>query len=575
MTLVAFAVTGALVVSTSVGTVAASPRGAPAAPPTYSAELSIVRDGGSADVTGVLTPACEGRPVVLQYKSGSSWKSIGSSANEDAAGTIATAFSLSGLSQWSARSYRLVGNVLGDCLAVTSPTILFMPGPKTLGANVTRIRTAGNVTPTKKGAQYDQTVASAQLCTAADCSAVLPLELVGVRGDTTAKMPKKPYKIKFVSVVDPGPFGLPKGKRFDLLASYLDYSLLRDKMGLDLGGTLAARKNGIKWSPGTAFTELFLNDLYMGSYLFVEHPKIEPTVKKQKSAPRVDVDKTFGMLVKVDGKTLQSGDIGIKPKAGTAYNGQVPLTVFADPDSVAKLDDGSTDLTGFTEAKRTALAKRMTDMEKVMYSNAKSGVGKSFTRAQIEPYIDIASAVDYYLVHEFTKDLDADFYKSQYFSWNPKGLVDASGNPILLNGDIQYTNTNVPFVFGPSWDFDRSAGNKPVSYLGTSGWYMRGTGGYYSGHLHKTHWFVQLTKQAWFRQAIADRWAVVKGDFAAVGSVKVPAAFDELSNTQAQNNRSRWTAKRNYPPKSSTQKGEATWLANWYKARYTWMNAHI
>ncbi|MFZ0531015.1 MAG: CotH kinase family protein [Propionicimonas sp.] len=548
----------------------------PAAATTYKAELTIMRSGAVAAVTGVMTPACEGRPVVLQYQSGSSWKPIGTAVNEDAGGTIATQFSLAGLKQWTARNYRLAATAAGGCAAATSPTIKFMPGPTSLGKNVTRIRTAGNITPSKKGDRYDQTVGTAQLCTGSDCSAALPLELVGVRGDSTALMAKKPYKVKFVDVVNPGPFGLPKGKRFDLLASYLDHSLLRDKMGLDLGKKLAARGDGFKWSPSTAFTELFFNDLYMGSYLFTEHVKIEPTTKKQKSAPRVDIDKVFGMVLDVDGNALASEDIGFKPKAGSGYNGQVPVIVFKDPDELKKTADGSTDFEGFTEAKRTALKARLTAMEAVMYSNAKAGVGKSFTRAEIEPYIDIASAVDFYLIKEFTKDSDADFYKSQMFFWNPKGVVDADGNPVLKDGDIQYADTNTPFFFGPAWDFDRSAGLKPNSYLTSSNWYMRGTGAYKASHVkHRTHWFVQLTKQAWFRQAIADRWATVKGDFQAVGAADVQAAYSTLSYTQVKNDHSRWPAKRLFAARSKTISGEMAWLARWYTARYNWMNSHI
>lgn len=582
--LVALLVSFGLATSTAVGTVSATPikvpvaapSRVPAAAPAYTAELSIVRAGASASVTGVITPACEGRPVVLQYKSGKSWKGIGAAINEDAAGTIATTFSLSGLKQWSARSYRLVAKATGPCAAATSPTIRFMPGPKVLGKNVTWIRTPGNVTPSKKGDKYDLASGSAALCTDGTCSAALPLELLGVRGDSTATMAKKPYKIKFVDVVDPGPFGLPKGKRFNLLASFLDYTLLRDKMGLDLGKKLAARKDGFKWSPSTAFTELFINDLYLGSYLFTEHVKIEPTTKKQKSAVRVDVDKVFGMIAEVDGNSLHSPDIGFKPKSGSGYNGQVPVIVFKDPDERKTMDDGSVDLEGFTEAKRTALKARLTAMEQVMYSNAKKGVGKSFTRQQIEPFIDIASAVDYYLIKEFTKDTDSDFYKSQLFFWNPKGVVDDEGDPVLLNGDIQYADTNVPFFFGPAWDFDRSAGLKPNSYLTSSGWYMRGTGAYKSNHVkHRTHWFVQLVKQAWFRQAIADRWAQVKGDFQSIGVTDVQAAFSTLTMTQAQNDRSRWPNKKLFKARSSSIQGEINWLAKWYRARYNWMDAHI
>ena len=103
---------------------------------------------------GELDPVVQGRVLKLQRKSGSSWVSVGSTATTGADGKAQIQFSLSGVPQWTTRTYRLTSAASGSNPALTSRQILFMPGPTQLGANVLRVDVDKGVYPTTKGPEY-------------------------------------------------------------------------------------------------------------------------------------------------------------------------------------------------------------------------------------------------------------------------------------------------------------------------------------------------------------------------------------------------------------------------------------
>lgn len=176
-------------------------------------------------------------------------------------------------------------------------------------------------------------------------------------------------------------------------------------------------------------------------------------------------------------------------------------------------------------------------------------------------YLDMDSAVDYYLIKEFTKDNDADFYRSNYFYTNS-----------------YLPNTTDKLFLGPVWDFDRSAGAKPAGDTTVSspkGWWMRGNGS--PNHsTTKTHWYVQLNKDPAFQAALKQRWAEKGSLYKAVADSQVEAAVADLGKTVAANDRAVWGKSGDrYAAKTSSYSGEITWVKNWYEARYEWMDDQL
>ncbi|MDQ3157525.1 MAG: CotH kinase family protein [Actinomycetota bacterium] len=491
------------------------------------ASLSIARDGGDAKVTGTFTPKVPGRLVALQYKSGSSWKALGSKVAEDADGKIQTTFSLTGLSQWSTRSYRLVADAVNGSSTATSPTIKFMPGPTQLSSKVIRVTTNKNVAVTSKSGVYPGVATL-------NGGAPMALETLGLHGNSTAKLAKKPYKLKFIDKQKAfaESFGMKSDRTFILLAHFIDPSGVRDKVGYDLGTSL---KDTLKWTPRNAYTEVFVNDEYMGSYLLVESIKIDSN--------RVNVSKTKGIVVEVDGRSVSSSKFGFMSPH------KFPMT-FKDPDEVKPAPN---EAEGYTPAKLAALKARVTAFESALYGSNRADPVDGYAK-----YLDVPSSIDYYLIKEFTKDNDSDFYRSIFYSWNDS------------------TDPASRFAMGPVWDFDRSAGviTGDATASSSSGWRMRGIGSTHNPN-NATHWYVQLFKDPAYLNAVETRWAQKCDVFKALGAGGAQATAD-LMGVQSSNEWSRWASTaRRYTPKGNTFQDEVTYVQNWYAKRYAWMNGQL
>jgi hypothetical protein len=511
------------------------------------AKLSVRRDctgntcGTTATAYGELVPAQQGRVFKLQRLSGSSWVSVGGTATTGADGKAEITFSLDGVPQWTTRTYRLTSAASGSSPAVTSGQIKFMPGPTQLGENVLRVDVDKGIYPTTRGPEY-QGVATLSVGGAVVHDHVA-LESFGVRGNSSAQFEKKPYKLKFlnkppkVNNSDNSVFGMLRAKSWTLLASFRDRSLVREKVSLDLG----RRTNHIAWTPDSRYVEMFVNDQYVGSYLMTESVKIDGT--------RINVDETHGMVMEVDGWTVEDPALGFKTSKGI-------VLAFKDPDEVK---DGGNDPKGVTPAKLTAIRNRVNAFEAKLYNPA--------TRTEYPDFIDVDSAIDFMLVKEFTKDHDADFMRSHYFSWDPSDPTGTSG--IALRDGR--------FHFGPAWDFDGSAGlvtpdSATHVYLRSpEGWMMRGTGVVHSYNTtNKTHWFVQLLKDPAFEAAVKARWAAIKGEFAKVHQAEVAAAKAALG-AGAANDRNRWKT----TSSQSAYDQEISYLTGWYEDRFAWMDGQL
>ena len=517
------------------------------------ASLHIQRDctgndcANTATATGVLDPVQQGRVFTLQRLSGSSWVSV-SGANPqttDANGKVQIQFDVTspGVPQWTNRTYRLISLADASNPGVISPSITFMPGPTTLGANVLRVDVDGGAYPTSKSKEYTGKATASVNGVVNPVIDHVALQKFGVRGTSTATYTKKPYKLKF----DKSPksttvFGMDADKSWTLLASYLDQSFVRDKVGLDLGRRIAGP---IPWTPDSRFVELFVNDQYRGSYLMTESVKID--------GDRINVDPRTGMEMEVD-NTVSSSSIGFYSSKG------IPI-IFKDPDERKTLADGSPDPEGVTSDKLSAIKSRVNAFESKLYSSS--------TRSQYTDYLDEAAAIDFQFIKEFTKDNDGDFNSSHYFAWDQ--VIDPT-NPLR----------DRKFHFGPAWDFDRSAGNVDPDTAGHAyiaspqGWILRGTGTPSDSgrQLYKTHWFVQLFKDAGFNAAVKSRWQVIKDEFRKVGDSEVAQLKTDIG-IGASNDRNRWASEPKRYRSHGSYDGEIAFVTKWYTDRYNWMNGQL
>jgi hypothetical protein len=337
-----------------------------------------------------------------------------------------------------------------------------------------------------------------------------------------------------------------KGKSYTMLASYLDQTFIRDKVGLDLGRKLAPT---LSWTPNSRSAEVFINGEYRGLYLFTESVKIDD--KRVKISPKA------GMIMETDGSSVSNSKLGFLSTHKIAF-------AFKDPDEYKTLPDDPEE--GVTAAKLAAIKARTNAFEAKLYSS--SAATRDDPATGYPSFIDVNSAIDFYLVREFTKDNDSDFYRSNYLYWDRPG-------------DPAYPNADDKFHFGPVWDFDRSAGNisdTDSAHKYTSspqGWYIRGTGTPSGRKNYKTHWFVQMFKDPAFDAAVKARWLVIRDKFATVSTTDT-AADAAAIGVGADNDRARWagTAKR-YKARGSSYADEVAYVTNWYRDRYNWMDQQL
>lgn len=224
----------------------------------------------------------------------------------------------------------------------------------------------------------------------------LPLQ-IRYRGNGTFEKDKKPYKLKFDTAINLLEKADQQSKNWVLLADYNDTSLLRNYTAL----SLAQIFSNIAYSVDFRLVELVLNDEHLGTFLLTEQVEISPTV--------IDLDEEIGDIL-LERVTISKQDISFEVDG-------LHRTVTYDVRSEI-YDD--------TQVER---AENIINIIEQALRDANEEV--------LREYIDIDSAVDYYLTQEFMKNIDVGYGSSYMY--------------IPAETDKLYFTT--------PWDFDISGGN--------------------------------------------------------------------------------------------------------------------
>jgi len=93
------------------------------------------------------------------------------------------------------------------------------------------------------------------------------------RGNYTWRQPKRPYNFRLAAGENMGLFGLGAGRHWTLLANYMDDSLIRNTIALNL-----ARQLGISHTSRLRPVDVFINGVYVGVYDLVERRNLNHAV---------------------------------------------------------------------------------------------------------------------------------------------------------------------------------------------------------------------------------------------------------------------------------------------------------
>lgn len=91
---------------------------------------------------------------------------------------------------------------------------------------------------------------------------------IRVRGNSTSTLEKKPWDLKLNEKASM--LGMPKDKRWVLLANYWDRTNLRNDVGLEI----ARRTKGMAWNSHSQYVQVYIDGKYVGLYLLCEKIKI-------------------------------------------------------------------------------------------------------------------------------------------------------------------------------------------------------------------------------------------------------------------------------------------------------------
>lgn len=323
----------------------------------------------------------------------------------------------------------------------------------------------------------------------ADGSVDMEEALCGIRlrGNSTQKFPKKPFAIKLVSKASV--LGMPKHKRWVLLANWMDRTMLRNAVAFEVAHqTENAYADGLGWNPHGYSVEVVMDGRHVGNYYLCEQIKID--------GDRVDIKDCIEDIIR-DGNTNPT-------MADCGY-----LLEFDDNyDEVDKFRTGR----GLPCMFKDEVSKYSSDI----YNQVKARIEAVEANLEAGNYeaaysdLDINSVIDYFFIQELTFN---DEYK------HPKSVY------MLIDGDGKLTA-------GPVWDFDwqtfinydkvQAMNSKyggtyscrntnewlyGKSKLAEKPWWPGSDYDYINDQPYM--WYPLLFKDANFRAKVQERWAVI------------------------------------------------------------------
>ena len=282
---------------------------------------------------------------------------------------------------------------------------------------------------------------------------------IEIRGSTSQLFAKKQYAFETQnedsSNNNVSLLGLPSENDWILYAPYSDKSLIRNILAYKLSEMLG------HYAPRTKLCELVLNGEYMGVYVLIEKIKRDENrvdITKLEEGDIVGDDLTGGYIIKLD---------KITGNYCYGFNTNIVNTFvqyeYPDCDKIVY-------------AQKMYIINYLNSFEEALFSDTFADTVIGYRR-----YLDLNSAIDYFIVNEISKNIDA--YLLSTFIYKDR---DSKG------GKLKY---------GPVWDFNLAFGNANYS----NGYK---TNGLIAPTRHL--WWNRLFEDTTFNCTLKERWIEVR-----------------------------------------------------------------
>ena len=351
---------------------------------------------------------------------------------------------------------------------------------------------------------------------------------IEIRGSSSQSFPKKQYD--FETKNDDGSnnnvslLGLPSENDWILSAPYSDKTLIRNILAYKLSESLG------HYAPRTSLCELVLNGQYAGVYVLTEK------IKRDKN--RVDISKlkpdeingddlTGGYIFKID-KSTGSNCYGWSTEIANIY------IQYEYPDC----DD-------IVPEQKLYIKNYVNSFEEALFSNYFSDSIYGYRQL-----IDLNSALDYFIVNEISKNIDA--YAQSTFMYKDK---DSEGGKL---------------IFGPVWDYNLAFGN--ANYRN----------GYKTNELLAPNhiWWGRLLKDSIFTNSLKIRWDEIRKDkFSNLQIINIIDSLSFVLSEAQQRNFQKWNVLgENVWPNyyvGTSYADEIRFLKSWIINRLNWLDNNI
>lgn len=333
-------------------------------------------------------------------------------------------------------------------------------------------------------------------------SDVMDLSIRGRGFSSFIGMPKYSIKLKFDN--KQSLLGMAKDREWALIANSADRTLLKNYITYKLSNWL-----GMDYAPQSQFVEVILNRKYMGVFLLVETIKVSPS--------RVNICESESCFLFEKSKRPKTSDVVVTTDKG--------LEFFVK--SKNKIQTSS-----------LKVLKQHLDSLEMKFSQNKLD--------DIEKWIDIDSFIKFYWIQELSKNLDGNFDKSIFLTWE-------WGEPIH---------------FGPIWDFDLAYGGTSENNVHSpEGWYIR-----------KSPWNRELLSKKEIQQQSKNFWKENLQLFTSLpDSIKkysreiAPVTRNEFRRWPVLENTENWTYRESY--KSYDEAIDS--LNSWINQRIQWIDKNL
>jgi hypothetical protein len=368
------------------------------------------------------------------------------------------------------------------------------------------------------------------------------------RGSSSQSFPKKPYGFECWDVngnaIDSAILGMPSQSDWILSPSYSDKSLLNNYMTYDLARSLGW------YAPRGVYVELVVNGEYVGVYILMEKIKRDNNRVDIANLQPIDIygdEVTGGYIIKIDKSTGNGGGGWVSAFApDTAPNGQTIFYQYEYPSDLEIMPQQSAYIQAYVDSFETALA------------------GPNFmdTAVGYAHYIDVNSFVDYFLLNEFSRNVDG--YRLSTYLYKDK---NSNGGKLTI---------------GPCWDYDLAWAN--ANYCAgsdTAGWAIDFARVCPGDYWQIPFWWDRLLEDTSFQNKVKCRWEELKLTVLSVNYLHNYCDSMQTYLTESSGrNFQKWPILGQYvwpnpTPLPNSYQGEINELKNWISARWVWLDNNM